>query len=234
MSQYARTLHSSLSSGIGHSWASSSSSSPYATSSSSAHANLLITGYINKYPPGLGHYGYHSSSHGTTDWRAPGSGYYPRRRAPVLRRPVPPVSPRTQPASTTSFMKFDPFSDDYSADPAPAPSPRLPASGSNPTSSYRSHSSSFSSGPTLYRTPRLGSTRPASLHTQTQAPYTIKLEPAPQPAARILDRDARSRLVAGILLNRVHAVGKPMRGGRCREPREYVKSGLSSVVSLEA
>jgi hypothetical protein len=45
-----------------------------------------------------------------------------------------------------------------------------------------------------------------------------------------------SKLVAGILLNRVHAVGKPMRrrfqsGDR---PREYVKSCLSSVVSVDA
>ena len=225
MAHYARNIQSSFASGIGHSWASSSSSSPYATSSSSAHANLLLGGYMNRYPPGLGH----------SDWRGPNGSsspttpYYPRRRASTaIRGPTPArrlAAPRTQPAST----KFDPFSDDYSvADVVPPNfSPRLPAS-AYPRSSPSA--SAAASALVHHPTPRMGSTRPASLQ-QMQAPLTIKLEPAPSP---VLDRNARSRLVAGILLNRVHAVGKPMRGGRCREPKEYVKSGLSSVVSLEA
>ena len=46
-----------------------------------------------------------------------------------------------------------------------------------------------------------------------------------------------SKIVAGILLNRVHAVGKPMRRrmpAGLSGPKQYVKSGLSSVVSIEA
>ena len=49
-----------------------------------------------------------------------------------------------------------------------------------------------------------------------------------------------SKIVAGILLNRVHAVGKPMRHRMPVLPgsKQYVKSGLSmnllSVVSVEA
>jgi hypothetical protein len=45
-----------------------------------------------------------------------------------------------------------------------------------------------------------------------------------------------SKIVAGILLNRVHAVGKPMRRRMpvVSGPKQYVKSGLSSVVSIEA
>jgi len=45
-----------------------------------------------------------------------------------------------------------------------------------------------------------------------------------------------SKIVAGILLNRVHAVGKPMRRRLpvVSGPKQYVKSGLSSVVSVEA
>ena len=45
-----------------------------------------------------------------------------------------------------------------------------------------------------------------------------------------------SKIVAGILLNRVHAVGKPMRRRLpvLAGPKQYVKSGLSSVVSVEA
>jgi hypothetical protein len=44
-----------------------------------------------------------------------------------------------------------------------------------------------------------------------------------------------SKIVAGILLNRVHAVGKPMRRRIpvLSGPKQYVKSGLSSVVSVE-
>lgn len=182
---------------------------------------------MNRYPPGLGH----------SDWRGPSSGsspttaYSPRRRASIaLRGPTParrPAAPRTQPAST-SYTKFDPFSDDHSVVDVVLPnlSPRLPAS------SYP-RSSAGASALVHHPTPRMGSTRPASLQ-RVQAPLTIQLEPAPSPSPPALDRNARSRLVAGILLNRVHAVGKPMRGARCREPREYVKSGLSSVVSMEA
>jgi len=45
-----------------------------------------------------------------------------------------------------------------------------------------------------------------------------------------------SKIVAGILLNRVHAVGKPMKRRMpvLSGPKQYVKSGLSSVVSVEA
>jgi hypothetical protein len=45
-----------------------------------------------------------------------------------------------------------------------------------------------------------------------------------------------SKIVAGILLHRVHAVGKPMRRRIpvLSGPKQYVKSGLSSVVSVEA
>lgn len=219
MSHYVRSIHSSLASPSSSSWA---SSSPYATTSSAAHANSLLgRGYI-RYPPGLGH----SEWRGPSGSNGPSSTYnnYPRRRTSVsirsptsARRPAPPPPPpfRTQPAST-SYMKFDPFSDDFSVD-LSEPSNLSPAPMRTSTLS-----------PVLYRTPRMSITRPASL------PYTIQLEPAPQRASSALDRDARSKLVAGILLNRVHAVGKPMRG-RCRmEPKEYVKSRLSSVFSLEA
>lgn len=57
----------------------------------------------------------------------------------------------------------------------------------------------------------------------------VTLEPPP------LDRNARSKLVAGILLHRVHAVGKPMRRRPGDVyPRSYIRSGLSSMVSVEA
>jgi hypothetical protein len=80
-----------------------------------------------------------------------------------------------------------------------------------------------------------GPTAPAR---RVPVPYTIQIPeakqaPAPQP---VKDKDARAKIVAGILLNRVHAVGKPMRRrpGFTGEKKEYVKSGLSRVVSVEA
>jgi len=212
---------------------------------------------MNKYPPGLGY--------GNNDWRgSPTSGPYgpagsgnggnpynpyTKRRSsismrppasspsPLSRRPAPPppsYSPRTQPASTTYKLKFDPFSDDSSADDEYDPLP--------PNSKQVISFKVPTLDPVLYRTPRSGSTQPASLTATSANTYTIKLEPlefAPAPSPPpvrqpVFDRNARSKLVAGILLNRVHAVGKPMRR-RCVEgPKEYVKSSLSRVVELEA
>ncbi|KAF8842646.1 hypothetical protein BDN67DRAFT_947353 [Paxillus ammoniavirescens] len=49
------------------------------------------------------------------------------------------------------------------------------------------------------------------------------------------DRDARCRAVAGILLNRVHAVGKPMRRAppSADAPRTYKRSRLSTMISVD-
>jgi hypothetical protein len=224
MSHYIRTIHTSFTSGIPSAYPASSawaSSNPYALSSSSAHANILPS-IMNKYPPGLGH--------SASDWRGPsgsnGPGSYnthSKRRAsislrtptPISRRPPPPVPSysRSQPASTT-YMKFDPFSDENTFEPIPRPK-------STPS-------------PVIYHTPtpRPAATPRSSITSPASIPYTIHIPAASPP----LDREARSRLVAGILLNRVHAVGKPMRRriGVGAEPRAYVKSGLSSVVSVEA
>lgn len=49
------------------------------------------------------------------------------------------------------------------------------------------------------------------------------------------DREARCRAVAGILLNRVHAVGKPMRRAPPNPdaPRTYKRSRLSTMVTVD-
>jgi hypothetical protein len=61
---------------------------------------------------------------------------------------------------------------------------------------------------------------------ETNVPRQIALAP---------DAEARSKLVAGILLHRVHAVGKPMRRvPLAREgPKEYVRSGLSVTITMD-
>ncbi|KAF5387164.1 hypothetical protein D9615_002099 [Tricholomella constricta] len=226
MSHYIRTIHTDFTSRSpvpSSSW----SSSRYAGTSASAHANLLhnLGGIIDKYPPGLGH----------NEWRAlssPSTGAspspYTRRRsgvsvraphsAPARRTPPP---PRVQPASTT-YIKFDPFSDDFSLDLDPLPSRR------RLSSLQSTASTAAATDPVLYRTPRTIHIPPAAAEV---APGPPPLQQQPQTQ---LDRNARSRLIAGILLNRVHAVGKPMRRRSGDVPREYIKSGLSRVVCVEA
>jgi hypothetical protein len=48
-----------------------------------------------------------------------------------------------------------------------------------------------------------------------------------------MDKEAGAKLVAGILLSRGQ-MGKPPRRRSMGEPKTYIKSGLSSVVSVEA
>ncbi|EGO22009.1 hypothetical protein SERLADRAFT_397647, partial [Serpula lacrymans var. lacrymans S7.9] len=48
------------------------------------------------------------------------------------------------------------------------------------------------------------------------------------------DRETRLKVVAGILLHRVHAVGKPMRRlPNLEAPKTYKRSGLSSMISVD-
>ncbi|KAG6863835.1 hypothetical protein C0991_002795 [Blastosporella zonata] len=209
MSHYIRTIHTDFT---------SRTAPAYAGSSAAAHAGILLNlgGLMNsnpaKYPPGLGH----------SDWRTGAQTRRTRRAGPAVscrsphsppaRRATPPPPPRT------SYMKFDPFSDDLDI--------------------YTSPSPITVSDPVLYRTPR---STPASISApRSQSAPTFTLRIPSQPPKRQqqqpgFDPNARSRLVAGILLNRVHAVGRPMRRRSFDDgPREYVKSGLSSVVSVEA
>lgn len=78
----------------------------------------------------------------------------------------------------------------------------------------------------------------------SQSSFTVKI-PRPshlEPLVRqrtaqrlALDREARCKAVAGILLNRVHAVGKPMRRAPPLDPdmpRTYKRSRLSTMVTV--
>jgi hypothetical protein len=212
MSHYIRTIHTSFTSSSSSSSSAWASSSPYSLPS---HSNVLVSipSIMNRYPPGL-----------TPDWRGPSGSSGPspynshtKRRTtvslrapiPVHRRPAPPpptFHSRTQPASTT-YMKFDPFADENSFEPLP--------------------SMKTSSSAVIYHTsPRSTMTRPEPLL------YTIRI-PQAAPEHRSFDKEAQAKLVAGILLNRAQ-VGKPPRRRSMGEPKTYIKSGLSSVVSVEA
>ena len=186
------------------------------SSSSSSHSNNILVSI----PSIMNNY-----SH--PDWRSPSGSSGPssynthsKRRSsitlrapiPVHRRPPPPPPTsysRTQPASTT-YMKFDPFADENTFEPCTKPA----------------------SDPVIYHTsPPPRSSR--SLTTPASLQYTIHIPPSSAPEQRSFDKETRAKLVAGILLNRA-LVGKPPRRRSMGEPKTYIKSGLSSVVSVEA
>jgi hypothetical protein len=171
-----------------------------------------------------------------------------RRRAGSIRMaPSPTPSP--------SYVKFDPFADEPLL---ASSSPLVPSSQVNrisytPNSThnnrdYHQQRPSISSGSE--------SALPLTIHIPAAAPTEIKrYSTSSSPNRRITNFTSNStspggssgstflggstiptlnpsKIVAGILLNRVHAVGKPMRR-RMSGPKQYVKSGLSSVVSVE-
>lgn len=167
------------------------------------------------------------------------------------RGPDLPPPPRSQQGSKffdfstpRSSSSFDPFaSDDQLV---------LPPASSTSYSHYWEYDPSTNG-------PKLCSSPPASTLLASPRPQTVKLPPVsslPLPrkssASRaptnsscspslaplsIPDKNARAKLLAGILLNRIYAVGKPMRRPLGLESdyysRKYVKSGLSRVVSID-
>ena len=221
---YIRTIQTSFTSAHPHS---SHSKWAAARSAHHPHANLLLNNSqyhqqqqqqlpppsTQKYPPGL-----------TT---TPVVG---RRRSSSIRRPASstlsatpsasPTSPTSSPIKSSPFksspFKFDPFADD--------PTPPQP--------------STTRSGASYKTSPMSNTSRPL---TPTPAPqhYIIQIPAAPtqrRSSPPATDRDAKAKLVAGILLNRIHAVGRPRRqfSYASEQPKVYVKSGLSSVISVEA
>ena len=175
-----------------------------------------------------------------------------RRRAGAIR-----IAPPTNPSSSP-YVKFDPFADE------PLLAPLVPSSQvnrisyiTNPTYNNRDYHRqlpSISSGSD-------SASSPLTIHIPAAAPTEIKrYSTSSSPTRRITNFTTTSnststsgggstflggstistlnpsKIVAGILLNRVHAVGKPMRRRMPVLPgsKQYVKSGLSSVVSVEA
>jgi len=152
--------------------------------------------------------------------------------------PPPPRSPQGSKFSECfSTPKFDPFTSDEPS--APLASSTVynhywqydPSTNGPKLRSYVSPSPQrLSNTPQTVKIPALptvslSSSRPSSY-------YTPSFLPRSPPS----DKNARAKVVAGILLNRIYVVGKPMRRGACMAPgleKAYVKSGLSSVISIE-
>lgn len=179
-----------------------------------------------------------------------------RRRATSIR--AAPSSPSPSPC-----VKFDPFADEPPS--APFSSPLTPSSQVNRISHTQNHTYNNRDYHQQHPSSGSGSaaSTPITIHIPAAAPIEIKRY-STSPNRRISNLGSAdsistangggstflggstipsavptlnpSKIVAGILLNRVHAVGKPMRRRLpvLSGPKQYVKSGLSSVVSVEA
>ncbi|KAF9460916.1 hypothetical protein BDZ94DRAFT_869542 [Collybia nuda] len=206
MTHYIRTIHTSFTSGT----SSSSSVSSSTWASSTPYAATSASAHSNILVNLGGIMNKYPPGLGHSDWRNSSSSSgspppYTRRRTSISLRA--PASRRPAPPPPT-VSRVQPASVTYMKfDPFSDENTPLDA--------------------VLYHTPP----PPSAPRSYSIAPrtHTVQIPHVDR------DKDARSRLVAGILLNRVHAVGKPMRGRRPdTAPREYVRSGLSRVVSVEA
>jgi len=205
----------------------SSSSSPW-----NAGILLDVPTIMNQYPPGLTHGAWRISSGSSSYTSSSSSNNHiatgsKRPRAPAVqssrRAPPPPALSRLQPVPIAFPQGDDPFS------------------GGKATGQDENYY--LSSNTVIYRSQNSRSRlRLASVsHSHSEsAGYSYPLRQyqsieqlAQQRAAA--NKEARLKVVASILLNRVNVVGKPMRR-RPRNvdldgPRTYVRSGLGRCVS---
>ncbi|KAF8126628.1 hypothetical protein EV363DRAFT_1348116 [Boletus edulis] len=130
---------------------------------------------------------------------------------PSCRRLSPPVDARRQSSQPVHFPQEDPF-DDRHALPSTVHNQQLV-----PYQRTRLASQSFT-----VKLPR----------TSSHLEVLVRQRTAQRLAQ---DREARCRAVAGILLHRVHAVGKPMRRSPPNPdvPRTYKRSRLSTMVTVD-
>jgi len=209
---------------MSHGWsAQSSSSSPW-------NSGILIDipTIMNQYPPGLTHGAWRASAVARSTPASTldqGIATGSKRSRPQLirssrRAPPPPTMSRVQPVPI-AFPSEDPFSDGHSLQ----------------------DENLMSSNAVIYKSTNYsGSRTRIASHAQSQSVgYSYPLHNfqsvdalARQRAAA--DKEARLKVIASILLNRVNVVGKPMR----RRPRNlgmdgeraYVRSGLGRCITV--
>ncbi|KAF8548478.1 hypothetical protein OG21DRAFT_1489356 [Imleria badia] len=133
---------------------------------------------------------------------------------PSCRRLTPPLDTRRQSRATTQPIHFpqeDPFDDRHAL-----PAPTAQNGQLVPYQRTRLASGSF----------------PVKLPRASHLEALVRQRTAQRLAQ---DREARCKAVAGILLNRVHAVGKPMRRAppNPEAPRAYKRSRLSTMVTVD-
>jgi len=205
--------------------AKSSSSSPW-----NAGILLDVPTTMNQYPPGLTHGAWRTSpasssySLSSSSDREFATGSK-RPRSPVIqssrRAPPPPTFSRLQPVPIAFPSDEDPFADGMYAE--------------------QDENRYVSSNAVIYRSQNSRSrVRLPSQSQSESAGYSYPMRQF-QPAHIIAqqraaaDKQARLKVVASILLNRVNVVGKPMqrrpRNVGMDGPKTYVRSGLGRCVS---
>jgi hypothetical protein len=206
-----------------------------AKSSSPWNAGILldVPNIMNQYPPGLSHGAWRTSpaSASTSSLLlekdiATGSK---RPRPPYIRSnrrapPPPPAPPLSLPRLQTVPVAFPPDDNPFTD--------RLPSQHDENQYSYND---------VIYKSPPTR-TRILQSYSQSQsAGYSYPMRQFQHSETLIrqraaADKEARLKVIASILLNRVNVVGKPMRR-RPRSvgldgPRMYVRSGLGQSVSV--
>jgi len=202
----------------------SSSSSPW-----NAGILLDVPTITNRYPPGLSH-GAWRTSPPSSSWSSEkdvttGSK---RPRPPYIRSgrraPPPPVGSRLQPVPVAFPPEDDPFGEGPSSiqdENNYTPSNTVIYRSSNNVSRTRLPSQSYSQSESAGHSYPLRQYQSVEMLTRQRA---------------AADKEARLKVIASILLNRVNVVGKPMRR-RPRSvgldgPRTYVRSGLGTCISV--
>jgi len=195
----------------------------WSVTSSPWNAGILldVPTIMNQYPPGLSHQAWRayqpSDKHIATGSKRPRSPAIQSSRRP----PPPPALSRLQPVPVAFPSEDDPFADGKSVE--------------------HDENNCVSSDVVIYVSPNSHSrTRLASQSQSESAGYAYPMRQfqsaellARQRAAA--DKEARLKVVASILLNRVNVVGKPMRRrpriDALDGPRAYVRSGLGMCIS---
>lgn len=213
-------------------WSVKSSSSPW-----NAGILLDVPNIMNQYPPGLTHGAWRTSPASASSSSlllsekdiATGSK---RPRPPYIRSnrraPPPPAPPRLQSVPVAFPPDDNPFTDRFLDE--------------NQYISYNDAVIYKSQNPHTRSRISSPSSPSSSSYTQPEsAGYSYPLRQF-QPSDSLIrqraaaDKEARLKVIASILLNRVNVVGKPMRR-RPRSvgldgPRTYVRSGLGRCVSV--
>jgi len=210
-----------------HGWSvKPSSSSPW-----NAGILLDVPNIMNQYPPGLNHGAWRmpSASYSTSSDKDIATGSK-RPRPPHIRSgrrapPPPPPSPlsRLQPVPVAFPSDDDLFLGELSSE-------------------EQDENYYYSPNVVIYRSPNNQSRIRLPIQPRPESAgysYPMRQVQSVEELARqraAADKEARLRVIASILLNRVNVVGKPMRRKPrlpgLDEPKMYVKSGLGRCISV--
>ena len=207
------------------------STQPSAHSTWNSGILLDVPPVLNAYPPGLGYGAWRTStspkSSSALSYSDASTSIGTKRSRPPLRsnrRTPPPPAARSR---LLISQPDDPFGDSYSS---------VLAQDENNVILYKSAGHALSPSPIriIIPTPNHHSSSRFNNSKQFHSPPELDGQLAKQRAAA--DKEARLKVIASILLNRVNVVGKPMRRRPGQQQgvvgKEYVRSSLGRCVAV--